>query len=88
MAKEKDQQIDQSSTQHLPAIKPTEQKTENHPETAVSSFAKKVEDLMNHAYQQSQPANGQLSTALHKNFADWCNHLRDLWREVKKHASN
>jgi hypothetical protein len=86
MAKDKDQQIDdQDSTQHLPAIKP-DLKTETHPETAVSSFAGKVEDLMNHAYQQSQPAEGQNATEHHQKFANWCNHLGDLWREVKKHA--
>ncbi len=86
MAKDKDQQIDdQDSTQHLPAIKP-DLKTETHPEAAVSAFATKVEGLMNEAYQQSQPAEGQLASDHHQRFADWCNHLGDLWREVKKHV--
>lgn len=74
------------TTQHLPAIKHAEQKTETHPETAVSNFADDIEDLMNHAYQQSQPAEGQPASEHHQRFANWCNHLGDLWREVKKHA--
>lgn len=74
------------TTQHLPAIKPAEQKTENHPETDVSAFAKKVEDLMNHAYQQSQPTEGQPSSKHHQRFAEYCNDLGDLWRKVKKHV--
>lgn len=60
--------------------------TENHPETAVPAFADKVQELMNHAYQQSQPANGQEATEHHQRFASWCNTLGDLWREVKQHA--
>ena len=77
---------DDDTTQHLPAIETEELKTETHPETAVLGFADKVQDLMNHAYQQSQPAQGQQSTMHHQKFADRCNSLGDLWREVKKHA--
>lgn len=76
------------TTQQLPAIKtdPGALKTETHPENAVLDFADKVQDLMNYAYHQSQPANGQLTLARHQKFADWCNALGDLWREVKKHV--
>jgi S-formylglutathione hydrolase FrmB len=43
-------------------------------------FANKLEDLMNHAYQQSQDGE-------HKHlWAAWCNELGDLWRKVKAHA--
>lgn len=74
------------TTQHLPAINLGGFKAETPPEIVVQSFAKKVEDLMNHAYQQSQPAEGQPATEHHRKFADWCNHLGDLWREVKNYA--
>lgn len=83
MAKDKDQQ----DTQQLPAIKPQELKTEAHPETMIKTFAEKVESLMNQAVHASVPANGQASTEHHQKFAHWANHLGDLWREVKQHAS-
>lgn len=41
-------------------------------------FANQIEELMNVAYQQSQ-VDGQ-------HWADWCNALGDLWREVKRYA--
>ena len=72
-------------TQQTPVVKP-DMKTETHPEIAVPSFAGKVEDLMNHAVQQSIPTNGEQATEHHSRFARWANHLGDLWREVKDHA--
>jgi hypothetical protein len=82
MAKEKTNP-DEQETQQMPAVKPQD---EQKSESPVQSFAKKVEDLMNHAYQQSQPAQGQESTEHHQKFAKWCNHLGDLYREVKQHV--
>lgn len=53
-------------------------------EPAVKSFATKIEQLMNEAYQRTQD---ELVDPVEKQkFADWCNHLGDLWREVKQHA--
>lgn len=76
------------TTQHLPAIKLDEQKSvkpdPDYP--TVKGFAARIESLMNEAYQQSQPAEGQPATEHHRKFADWCNHLGDLWREVKNYA--
>jgi hypothetical protein len=56
-------------------------KAETPPEIIAQSFADKLEELMNEAYQQSQ-VEGELQSK----FADWCNHLGDLWREVKSHV--
>lgn len=64
-------------TQQLPAVEPVEQP---------ASFADKVEDLMNHAVQQSIPEQGTPATEHHSRFANWANALGDLWREVKKHG--
>jgi len=82
MAKDKDEQ----PTQQMPAIKPTEQKTETHPESMISAFADKVENLMNQAVHASVPAPNQTATEHHQRFAHWANHLGDLWREVKHHV--
>lgn len=74
----------------IPAVKHSQEQenilTETHPELAIPEFADKVKDLMNYAYQQSQPSEGQAPTEHHQKFADWCNALGDLWREVKSHA--
>ena len=70
----------------IPVVKPDELKTETHPEIAIPDFAEKVNELMNYAYLMSQPGNGQAPTEHHQKFANWCNHLGDLWREVKSHA--
>jgi len=61
-------------------------KAETPPEIVVQSFAAKVEELMNHAVQQSIPAKGEQSTEHHSRFARWANALGDLYREVKQHA--
>ena len=55
----------------LPAVKVAEQP---------ATFASRIEDLMNYAYQQSQVEGKH-----QQRYADWCNALGDLWREVKSH---
>lgn len=65
----------------LPVVKLSGFKAETPPEVIAKSFAGKLEGLMNEAYQQSQ-VEGDLQSK----WADWCNHLGDLWREVKQHA--
>jgi len=52
----------------------------------IASFADKLENLMNHAVQQSIPAKGCPATVHQERFAHWANHLGDLLREVKQHA--
>jgi len=67
---------DKDQTQQVSAVQPSVPATP-------ASFADKVEDLMNHAYQQS---HSDAQPEHHQKFADWCNHLGDLLREVRKHA--
>ncbi len=71
----------------LQAVKPDDIKPETDP-VAVPSFADKVEDLMNHAIEQSIPAPNQPATEHHQKFAAWANALGDLLREVKQHAKS
>lgn len=72
---------DKEKTQQLPAVKVEDLKTKTNPENVVSAFAMSIDHLMNQAYQQSQ-VEGEHQ----QKFADWCNHLGDLWREVKQHV--
>jgi hypothetical protein len=84
MAKKDD--VQSEDTQQLPAVKTEELKTETHPESMISTFADKLESLMNQAVHASVPAPNQTATEHHQRFAKWANHLGDLWREVKQHA--
>lgn len=70
----------------------TSKKTDTTPDTdpqlpvvklTVKGFADKVEKLMNEAGSQSHP---DAQPEHHQKFADWCNALGDLWREVKQHG--
>lgn len=66
----------------IPVVKAVENPKSSTPEElALSHFIISLEGLMNEAYQQSQN-EGELQSK----WADWCNALGDLWREVKSHA--